>query len=294
MSDDILSIYETYLKEKEVSAHAMKVYRHVLRSLFEFVHLNPNEVAQVTAAQLRSYVVHLLEQNLLSESSILSHVGAIKVFFRIMHEEGYVQQNPAANLPRPRIPHRLPRTLTPEQIRNLMERIRHSQSKRARRNYVVFYLCYTCGMRLSEVVRLRGEYIDLHEGKMRIVAQDGDERSIFLKETTVELLASYIRENAIEGFLFPGRTQGHIGIAGLEGQFREYVRAAGLLQWVTVTTLRHSIAVHLLAAGVPISFVQHLLGHESLETTMIYANLADPNTKAIALQTPTAIDRTVD
>ncbi len=76
----------------------------------------------------------------------------------------------------------------------------------------------------------------------------------------------------------------------MEDRFKKYVRAAGLPDQVTPHTLRHSIAVHYLINGAPITFVQNLLGHASLATTGIYTQLADTMTKEIALNTPTALD----
>ena len=104
-------------------------------------------------------------------------------------------------------------------------------------------------------------------------------------------LKEYIAESKPRTYLFSGRGgDSTITRRNVEGRLKKYVKAAGLPDRVTPHTLRHAIAVHYLINGAPITFVQNLLGHESLATTGIYTRLADTMTKEIALNTPTALD----
>lgn len=288
--ENVLSQYETYLRAKGATARTLESRRESLELLFRYLQLSPEDVARVTAAQLRSYVVSLRDRRL-TDSTILSSVERIKAFFRFAKEEGWLQRNPADSLPRPRMAHRLPRTLTPGEVRKLLDTIREGRSKADRRNFVVFYFCYTCGLRLGEAAGLRREHISAESGTLQIVGKGDKERLIYLKPISVDLLDDYIAEFGIVDLLFPGAGAGPIDLSTLQGKFKSYVKAAGLPNWVTPHTLRHSVAVHYLLAGAPISFVQQLLGHTSLETTGIYTQLTDAMTKEIALRTPTAIDR---
>jgi len=91
----------------------------------------------------------------------------------------------------------------------------------------------------------------------------------------VTLLRKHIKENDIVSFVFPSRQGGHVAIGTMGYQFQRYVKNAGFKKRVTPHTLRHSVAVHYLMGGAPISFVQDLLGHANLSTTGIYTQLAD-------------------
>ena len=125
---------------------------------------------------------------------------------------------------------------------------------------------------------------------MRVVGKGNKERRVYLKWYTVKLLKKYIEESEVTDFLFPGRGGGHITISTVDSQFPRYVKKAGIKRRVTPHMLRHSIAVHYLLGGAPITFVQQFLGHENLATTGIYTQLADDMTKKIALETETALE----
>jgi len=102
-------------------------------------------------------------------------------------------------------------------------------------------------------------------------------------------LRAYVEDNDLEGYLFPGGV-GHITAHNMRRQLKKYLAKAGLSKHVTPHTFRHSIAVHYLMGGAPITFVQGLLGHESLATTGIYTQLVDQMAKEITLSTKTTID----
>lgn len=97
---------------------------------------------------------------------------------------------------------------------------------------------------------------------------------VYLKPYLMAELRAYAEQNGLEGYLFPGGAR-HITVRNMRRQLKRYVEKAGLPGHVTPHTLRHSIAVHYLMGGAPITFIQGLLGHESLTTTGIYAQLVD-------------------
>jgi len=98
-----------------------------------------------------------------------------------------------------------------------------------------------------------------------------------------------MEENGLEGYLFPGGVE-HVTVRNMRKRLKKYLGKAGLPRLITPHTLRHSVAVHYLVGGAPITFVQGLLGHESLATTGIYTQLMDQMAKEITLKTKTAVD----
>ena len=106
----------------------------------------------------------------------------------------------------------------------------------------------------------------------------------------LESLREYIRDFQITEFLFSGLNGGPVSRTHMSQRFKKYVKKSGISKPATPHSLRHSIAVHYLMGGAPLSFVQHFLGHESMATTGIYTRLTDPMTKEIALRISTAAD----
>jgi site-specific recombinase XerD len=283
-----LADYESYLHLKGLSPRTIGNYLYYLGHLFRFLEVEPAAVSTLTAAQLRSYVASLQERGL-ADKSVWSEVQAIKAFFRFLVDEGYINQNPAERLPTPKVGRRLPKTLTVEQVRDLF-RAMDGTSRVDRRNKVLFHLCYVAGLRVGEAVALRVGNLDPDEGTLRVVGKGDKERRIYLKSYTVELLEQYIEESGVTDFLFPGRGGGHITISTVDPQFQRYVKKAGIPRRVTPHMLRHSVAVHYLLGGAPITFVQQFLGHDRLATTGIYTQLVDEMTRKIALETETALE----
>jgi integrase/recombinase XerD len=137
---------------------------------------------------------------------------------------------------------------------------------------------------------VRVEDIDWGEGALRVVGKGDKERRIYLKPVIMKVLRDYIRDVKRTGFLFPGSSGRPVTGHTMRERFRRYVRAAGLTKRVTPHSLRHSIAVHYLMGGAPLSFVQEFLGHTSLAATGIYTQLTDPMLKEVVLRIPTALD----
>ena len=214
----------------------------------------------------------------------------IKRFFGFLLVEGYIQEDPSQRLPRPKVGKRLPKALTILQVQALFVAM-DSESRAGRRDRVFFQLTYAGGLRVGEAVGLKVDDTDFTQGTLRVVGKGNRKRRIYLKPFVLKQLQGYITESGLDNYLFPGRGHGHIAARNMQMRLKKYVRKAGLPEYVSPHSLRHSIAVHYLIGGAPITFVQNLLGHESLATTGIYTQLADEMTKEIALNTETALDR---
>ena len=287
--NDLIAKYDYYLAIKGVSPGTRDHYRSFLRHLFKSLGLKPDQVAQVTVGQLRSHIVALQERRR-KDSTIAKHVSMLKAFFSYALEEGDLETNPAGRLPQPKVAQRLPRALSPEQVRAFFAVIAKGKSERDRRDVVLFHLCYVCGLRIREAASVQRQHLDLESATLRVIGKGDKERVLFVKPKTVELLKEHIARMGVRDFLFPGDEDGHVSLFDLRIEFRSYATDAGLPESITAHVLRHSIAVHYLMGGAPISFVQRLLGHASLAATGIYTRLTDVMAKDIALKTPTAMD----
>ena len=282
-----VSDFTAYLRLKNLSPRTIEEYQKVLGSLFKYVRLDSSP-EEVTVPQLRGYVASM-QQRGLAAKTVSNHVLVIKRFFGFLLAEGYIQEDPSRRLPRPKVGKRLPKALTIAQVQALFA-VMKSQSRAGRRDKILFQLIYAGGLRVSEAVGLKMDDIDFTQGSLTVVGKGDKERRIYLKPFVLKQLQQYSTENGLDGYLFPGRGHGHITARNAQMRFKEYVRKAGLPEHVSPHSLRHSIAVHYLVGGAPITFVQSLLGHASLATTGIYTQLADEMTKEITINTKTALD----
>lgn len=278
--------FTAYVRLKNLAPATIYQYRQVLGWLFEHLDLGERPPSGITRAELRRYVASLHERGL-AASTIETRVVAIKEFFRFLTDEGTIADDPAAALPYPKVGKRLPRALKMSEVKELFAAM-GGETATERRDRVFFELLYTCGLRIGEAVRLRPQDINWEDGRVRVIGKGNKERRVYLKPYVQSHLREYVAGSEPGDYLFPGR-EGPISPNAMRTRFKIYVREAGLPDEVSPHTLRHSAAVHYLMGGAPISFVQNLLGHESLETTGIYTQLVDEVAKEITLSTEHAL-----
>ena len=278
-----------HLRLKNLSPRTIGEYSRILKALF--AHLGP-EVAtpsDIIIAMLREYVAGLQERGL-SAKSVSDHVLVIKRFLGFLLAEGRIQEDPSLRLPRPRVGRRLPQALSLADTRALFDAMA-GDSPLVRRDRMLFRLIYACGLRVSEATGLRVEDVDFEGGALRVIGKGDRERRLYLKPYLSDELRGYIRDYERVGYLFPGHGgERRMSSENVEQRLKRYLAKAGLPRKIHPHTLRHSIAVHYLLAGAPITFVQSLLGHASLATTGIYTQLVDKVRQQIVRNTPLPID----
>jgi site-specific recombinase XerD len=195
-------------------------------------------------------------------------------------------------------PHRLPRPLSQDQVcrleRCIQAAINDTKTEYLRqlaiRDLTCFYLLWHCGLRISEVCSLLVNDVDLPSRKLFIRnSKERKDRMVYLSETTIEALRHYlvIRPDPSSAYLFTTRF-GVLKRGGLWKRLRSYGHQCGVS--VTAQRLRHTFASQMLAAGMPASSLQRYLGHELMDTTMIYAEVSNPMLQQDYYRGITAID----
>ena len=280
--------FVAFLQLKNVSIQTIAQYQWVLKDFFR---AGPSQLAsfqEVTPAHLRDYVAGLQAKKLAAKT-VGDRVTILKRFFGYLAAEGQLPSDPSLRLPLPKLGKRLPKALSLQEMRAFFAAIK-STSDLARRDRILFELMYAAGLRVSEAVALRLQDFDFADSSVKVVGKGNQERRIYLKPDLLRRLQSFIRTAQITEFLFRGYDEGHLNRRSVELRIKRYATAAGIKRPVTPHTLRHSIAVHCLQGGAPVSFVQALLGHASLATTGKYLQLTDEMAKEIALRVPTALE----
>jgi site-specific recombinase XerC len=282
-----LADFVAFLKLKNLSPRTIVEYQKVLKGVFEACGLGESAPSTITRAQLRRHFAQLLERGL-SAKTVRDRIVVVRRFFGFLVQEGYLESDTSQGLPNPKVGRRLPKALSISQIRALLGAM--DDSPLGRRDRMLYTLLYSSGLRVSEALALRQRDVDFSDGALRVVGKGDRERRVYLKPALVTALKNHISGQPSSELLFPGRNGRVMSQANAQQRIRIWARKAGIEAQVTPHVLRHSIAVHYLTAGAPITFVQDLLGHASLATTGIYTKLTDPLIKEFAVNTPTALD----
>jgi integrase/recombinase XerD len=203
-------------------------------------------------------------------------LSAVRSFHRFLLREGVTDRDPAAAVPQPRLPRTLPRPLPVDDVRRLLE-APDDRSATGLRDRAILELLYGSGLRISELTGMDVDDLDLEGGSLRVLGKGGKEREVPLGSFGVEAVGAYLSGGrpalatvASRGALFLNARGGRLSRQSCARLLGRYVRLAGIDRRVTLHTLRHSFATHLLEGGADVRVVQELLGHASVATTQIY------------------------
>jgi site-specific recombinase XerD len=257
---------ERMLADLRVRNYAPKTQRVYVQCVADFaMHFKPSP-DDLGREEIREYLVYLVEQKKVSWSSFNQTASALRFFYRFtLGQEGLVP-----HIPYPRGERRLPTVLSPEEVRRVLDALTNIKHRAA------LVTAYAAGLRVSEVVALRVADIDSQRMVIHVRQSKGrKDRSVMLSAQLLELLRRYVRAVHPWEWLFPGAVPGRpLSVRSLQHVCARACRKAGLQKHVTMHTLRHSFATHLLEAGTDLRIIQTLLGHGSVRTTQIYTHVS--------------------
>lgn len=284
MKNEITDFLEYYRAEKHYSGNTIAAYKNDLGQFLlylesEFSHIS--QWSQVTPEIVSGYV-ELMSQHTYAASSVARKVAAIKSFFGYLVSAGQLDSNPTVEIDSPKVEKRLPKTLTATDIDHLLAAPREGQAPKHLRDTALLSLLYATGMRVSELVSLRVEDVDLENSQLAFTGKDQQLRILPFDEETGEDLVEYLEQgrphlvrNEREKALFLNHRGQQLTRQGLWLIIKAYAREAKLSDSVTPHTLRHSFASHKLESGADLQRLQQLLGHANISTTQIYAQLSE-------------------
>ena len=290
MADGLAVEAERYLDhlavERGLSEHTLSAYRRDLRRYVVFLTrrdmLEPGEVEEAT---VRSFVASLSASTHgpndapYRATSVARTLSAVRSFHRFLLREGVTDRDPAVGVPQPRLPRSLPRPLPVVDVLRLLE-APDEGSPAGLRDRAILELLYGSGLRISELTGLDVDDLDLEEGSVRVLGKGGKEREVPLGSFGRDAVGAYLTRGrpalasvATRGAVFLNARGGRLSRQSCARLLSRYVRLAGIERRVTLHTLRHSFATHLLEGGADVRVVQELLGHASVATTQIYTHV---------------------
>jgi len=259
------------------SEHTCRAYRHTLTRLVQYLQHEGVDLPDVTAMHLRGFLFAIARAQ--SASTLARHVAAVRTFFDWVEREGVRPDNPAAALKPPRVGRRLPQVLGVADASAVAEAQPVAGEKGARARALT-ELLYGAGLRISEVVTLQLEQVDLVGGTVWVRQGKGrKDRTCPLGPDAVAAVRHWLSCSGVTaGYLFPGRSSGHIAVRSARRIVAASGRAAGVGA-VHPHALRHSAATHMLEGGADLRSIQEMLGHSSLSTTQRYTHVATDGLK---------------
>ena len=269
--------FEQYLREvKQASENTVQSYRRDLMQMITYLEEKGiREAAKVTKTSLHGYILHMEEQGK-AATTISRMMAAIKAFFNYECMQARIRRNPAESLHAPKVEKKAPVILSVDQVSALLAQP-SGQTPKEIRDKAMLALLYATGIRVSELVGIQMEDINMNIGFL--VCRDGErERTIPFGRSAKAALEEYLehaRNELLRGkgsdYFFVNCTGGAMSRQGFWKIIKYYGEKAGIEEDITPHTLRHSFAAHLIARGADMRAVQTILGHSDMATTQMYA-----------------------
>jgi integrase/recombinase XerD len=285
MDEQLLAFLSYLEQEYQYSENTIAAYRNDLHQFLGYLErqagVSLSSWADVAEADIQTYLTHMKhKEQPYASSTIARKVAAIKSFFNYLSAQALVEDNPTVEIESPKVKKRLPQTLSPSEVERLLEAPAGGESAKNLRDASLLNVLYETGMRVTEVVSLQMEDIDVEQATLSSPTRQGEARAIPVADTTLSLLTDYLAHgrpqlasDPAERALFLNHRGEKLTRQGLWLIIKGYARQAGLNTDVTPHTLRHSFAVHRLSHGLKLEEIQHLLGHANISTTQIYAQM---------------------
>jgi integrase/recombinase XerD len=267
------------------SENTLVAYRNDLSQFIETLDDRvppPANWSQVSKDMILVYLSQLQERGY-AASTIARKIAALKSFFHFLVAEGIASEDPTVSLDSPKVKKHLPHILSGEDVKRLLEAPLRETGPKAQRDTALLEMLYATGMRVTELVTLRLEDIDLESGEVRVRrGRANKERRIPINPRALNALREYVergrpsllRQGEGTDALFLNHRGQQLTRQGTWLIIKEYAQAAGIQDPVTPHVLRHSFAKHMLDDGnVALTDVQRYLGHANISTTQIYTHI---------------------
>jgi integrase/recombinase XerD len=214
-------------------------------------------------------------------------VAAIKSFFHWLVERGQLQDDPTVTLDSPKVRKRLPKAVSPDDMERLLNEPAREQTPKALRDRALLEMLYATGLRVTELVSLNVDDVNLASSTARVVRpKDRRERIIPIHARALGPLQDYLERGRMqllrdpdEVALFLNHRGKRLTRQGLWLIVKQYAREVGIVEGVTPHTLRHSFAAHLVENKAELEYVQQILGHANISTTQVYTHVSSEGTQ---------------
>jgi integrase/recombinase XerC len=285
--DDLLDSFLAALTARNASPGTVVEYRRHVGELLGYLAGRKVDWRQPSRAVIRAYLAELADRHL-APGSVAGRLAAARSFYRHAIRNGHIETDPLAGVRAPRRPSRLPRVLSVDDAKALVEapgRARRHSEPLVRRDAAILELLYATGMRISELAGLTLDRLDVERRRLRVIGKGTKERELLFGAPAAAALRGYLAAarpallarspNGSSASVFLNASGSPLTARGARLVVRRWTAAIGGSGRASPHTLRHSFATHLLEGGADLRVVQELLGHANLQTTQVYTHLSD-------------------
>ena len=279
MDIQVLSEYLEFLDiEKGLAENTLEAYRRDLNDFFNFC--GNIELDCIQRTKINSYIRSLHEKHY-SPTSIMRKIASLRGFFKWSNTNGIIKSNPALTLEQPKVPQKLPKVMTIEEVNNLLNQ---NLTKLQR---VIVELLYGCGLRVSELVNLKLTDYNLNGKYLQCTGKGSKDRIVPLRKKAVKAIKDFLPER--DYYLQKYNLQTKLLLINEHGkkvtrqEVYTFIHESGkkLHKAISPHTLRHTFATHLIENGADLRVVQELLGHSSVSTTQLYTHISKKRLKEV-------------
>ena len=280
IADNIhLKKFLSYLEiEKNYSPHTSLNYKIDIEEFFRFI--DGVGLEKVDYPVFRRYLSELKAKRH-RPRSLARKVSALRSFFKFLQREGTIQSNPALLLNTPKLDKKLPKFLSEEEINRFVESP-PLEKESGKRDRAILETLYSCGIRVSELVGLNVNSVDLIGNVIKVLGKGKKERLVPIGEKAIDAIKDYLdfRKHKTN-VLFLNKSGRRLTARSINNIIEKYVKKSSLNFHISAHVLRHSFATHLLNRGADLRSVQELLGHANLSTTQIYTHVTTERLKNV-------------
>lgn len=284
MDVQFLSEYLEFLEvEKGLSVNTIDAYRNDLTSFFDFCqNRGVRAVDKIERTDLNSFIIKLREDKY-TPSSVMRKVASLRGFFKWFCANEYGTKNPAQTLEQPKLPKRLPKVMTIDELNSILN------SDLTPLNKLIVELLYGCGLRVSELVNLKLNNIDINQKYIQCYGKGSKERIVPFGKKAKDAINKYLKIRDV--IILQNKLGNNLKWLLLKDNGKKvsrqdvynFIRKQGekIHKHISPHTLRHSFATHLLENGADLRVVQELLGHSDVATTQLYTHITKKRLKEV-------------
>ncbi len=288
--DEHLDSFLVYLTmNRGLSKNTIESYSRDISSLAAFLDKRGiSDPASVGEREIAAFFEHLRKKKL-SARSVARNIVSLKQFFRFLLTENVITEDPLRNTVSPKPAKTLPHTLSLVEVERLLEESEKGKSDEALRDRAMLEVLYATGVRVSELVALELNRVNLDHGYVITLGKGSKERIVPIGDAAIRKIRDYLSDSRPR--LLRGRSSGYLFVTSRTASkmsrqrfwriIKDYALAAGIHSHITPHVLRHSFATHLLERGADLRVIQAMLGHSDISTTQIYTYVEKERLKRI-------------
>ena len=279
-----------YLRlERNLSPNTIEAYRNDLAHLEAFMMRNDLNLENVTLEQLHTFAASLHEYGITprSQARVLS---GVRSFFRFLVLDGVVESDPTELLEWPSLPEHLPVVLTLEEIDRIEDSIDLSKAEGAR-NRAIIEVLFSCGLRVSELVNMKLSDLYLEDRVLLVRGKGNKERLVPVSNKAITDLKRWFFDRNLmkikpgeDDYVFLNRRGAHLTRTMILIMVKRQAEEAGIKKTISPHTFRHSFATALLQGGADLRSIQAMLGHEKIDTTLVYTHISNEQLRKAILE----------